>query len=90
MSTRDNGMTANYVQKNKCSFFASMHHNNAGSGIEFDLRERMVWTRTIIEHYMPARKCWEFRSTANIDGFRYMCFQPAEKSVAFTWDVQNY
>jgi len=69
--------------------FTSVHQNNAGRGIERDLRERMFWTRMIIKHHTRARNSWEFRSTADGDGFRYMCCQPAEKSVAFTSNVRN-
>ena len=67
----------------------SVHQNNAGRGIYCDLRERIFWTRTIIKHQIRARNSREFRSTADVDGFRYMCCQPAEKSVAFTSNVRN-
>jgi len=71
MSARDTRVTAHYVQNNECSFFfpTSVHQNNAGRGIEFDLRERMFWTRTIIKHHIEQEIAGNSGQQLTLTGF---------------------
>jgi hypothetical protein len=47
----------------------TVHQNNAGSGIEFDLRERMFWTRTIIKHHIQKEIAGNSGQQLTLTGF---------------------